>query len=108
MKMKKTVIAASLAVLSVFTSACIGPMNATIRLKTWNREIENRWAGDGAYLLLRLPYGGVYGLVVLSDVLLFNSVEFWGGENPVDPVSKERIRRVRELDARRHGFGSGE
>lgn len=102
-KTKKTVIAAALVVLASLTSACVGPMNATSRLKTWNREIENRWAGEAVYLLLRVPWGGIYGLVFLSDVLFFNSIEFWGGENPVDPVAPERHQRVRELDARRHG-----
>jgi len=106
MKIKKSALIVGLLILSVFSSACIGPMNATGRLKTWNREIENRWTGEGAYLLLRMPYGGVYGLVFLSDVLVFNAIEFWGGENPVEPVAPERLERVRQLDAQRHGSGS--
>ena len=101
--MRKTLLATALLAVMLFSSACIGTMNATSRLKTWNREIENRWAGEAVYVLLRIPYGGVYGLVFLSDVLLFNSVEFWGGENPVEPVNPDRIRAITELDKRRHG-----
>jgi hypothetical protein len=101
--MTKKILTAALLGVTLFTGACIGPMNATSRLKTWNREIENRWAGEAVYIVLRIPYGGVYGLVFLSDVILFNAIEFWGGGNPVDPVDPERIRALRELDRRRHG-----
>jgi hypothetical protein len=96
---------AALFLAAVMLAGCFGPMKATTRLRTWNREIENRWAGEGLYLLLRIPYGGVYGVFALSDFLIWNSIEFWGGTNPIAPVSRERLERVRELDARRHGGG---
>ena len=83
-------------------AGCIGPMNASQRLRTWNREIENRWAGEGVYILTKAPYGGVAGLFFLSDVIIWNSIEFWGGTNPIDPVAAERRAHVRELDAVRH------
>mgnify|MGYP002066008911 CR=1 FL=1 len=25
------------------------------------------------------------GVVYLGDIIIFNSVEFWGGENPISP-----------------------
>ncbi len=84
---------------------CIGTFNATARVKTWNQEIENRWLGEGVYLLLRIPQGGVYGLVGLSDLLIFNSIVFWGGTNPIDPPSAERRQAILEMDAERHGPG---
>ena len=93
---------------TLLVSGCIGPMNATQRLKTWNREIENRWAGEGAYILLRIPYGGVYGLFFLSDVIVWNSIEFWGGNNPIDAPDPERLAHIKELDAQRHGPGKEE
>jgi len=96
-----------LALAAATLGGCFGSMNATSRLKTWNREIENRWVGEGAYVVLRVPYGGVYALVGLTDLLVFNSVEFWTGEHPIDPVSAERMRALRALDARRHGPRSG-
>lgn len=97
-----TRVAAGLALLAL-TTGCFGPMNATGRLKTWNQEIENRWAGEGVYILLRIPYGGVYTIFALGDLLIFNSIEFWGGENPIEPVSLERRMAVKALDERRHG-----
>jgi hypothetical protein len=97
-----------LVLLTTLISGCIGPMGASSRLKTWNREIENRWVGEGAYVLLRLPWGGVYGLLFLSDVLFFNAVEFWTGKSLIDPVDPARLQRIKELDARRHGPGAKE
>ena len=99
----RTLLATTLLSVMLFSAGCIGPMNSISRLKTWNREIENRWTGQAAYVLLRLPYGGVYGLVFLSDVLLWNSIEFWGGTNPIDGVDPARLRAVRQLDKERHG-----
>jgi hypothetical protein len=29
----------------------------------------------------------VYGLCTLGDALIFNSIEFWGGENPIQKAS---------------------
>jgi hypothetical protein len=81
---------------AVFLGAgCIGPMNASSRLKTWNREIENRWAAEGVFLVLR--YVPVYAACFLGDVLIFNSIEFWGGENPIDPVDPERVSAIADL-----------
>ena len=98
--MRKLLATALLGVM-MSTVGCFGSMNASGRLKTWNREIENRWMGQGAYILLRFPLGGVYGLLFLSDVFVLNSIEFWGGTNPIDPVSPERRQRLRELGAQR-------
>ena len=101
--MKKIILTTLLAAVMLFTSACIGPMNTTSRLKTWNREIENRWGGEVVFLLLQVPYGGIYTLTFLSDILVFNSIEFWGGDNPVAPVSMDRLEAVKALDEQRHG-----
>lgn len=102
----KRVVATALLGVMILTSGCFGPMSATGRLKTWNREIENRWVGQGAFILLSVPYTGVYGVFFLSDVLLFNSIEFWGGKSPIEPVDPARIQALRELDKKRHGSGS--
>ena len=96
----------TMALLAVMLSGCFGSMNATSRLKTWNREIENRWAGEGMYILLRIPYTGVYGLFSLTDLLILNSIEFWSGKHPVAPVDPARMEALKELDARRHGGGN--
>lgn len=100
--MKKLTACIAGALLStVLFTGCFGPMNASSRLNTWNREIENRWVGEAVFLPLRLFY--VYTVCGVADLLIFNTIEFWGGKNPVDPVTPERLEAVRELDKERHG-----
>lgn len=96
----RTMVLSALLGLSLASTACIGPFNAVGRLHTWNRsEFENRWAGEGVYLVLRvLP---VYALCFVGDVLIFNSIEFWGGTNPVDPPDRATVEALRAADAAR-------
>ena len=74
---KKTTACALAVLLSLaFTStSCIGPMNATKRIHTWNREIEDRWVGEGVFLVFRVAY--VYSVAFVGDILIFNSIQFW-------------------------------
>ena len=88
-------VTAFLALLFVGTS-CFGPFNTSRRLKTWNREMENRWAGEGVYLLLSVAW--VYRVAFVADAFVFNSIEFWGGDNPVDPPSMDRIKALNDAD----------
>jgi hypothetical protein len=38
-------------------------------------------------MFLILAWLPVYGLATLGDAVVFNSIEFWTGDNPVDPPS---------------------
>lgn len=78
------------------TTSCFGPFNATARVHTWNREFENRWAGEGVFLAFSILW--VNRVVLVGDMLIFNSIEFWGGTNPIDPPSKERVQALRDAD----------
>jgi len=69
------------------TAACYGPFNLTRTLYKWNGEvkgagdIEAKWMREGVFLaLVLLP---VYGISLLADAVVFNSIEFWTGENPI-------------------------
>ena len=107
----KRVILSALLVGLCFTS-CVGPFNATKRLHTWNREIENRWLGEGVFAVFRvhwIPAISVYTVFAISDMLIFNSIEFWGGTNPIDPVSPARIKALDDADdARAEAAGEAE
>ncbi len=96
MKTKRTSCVVALLVLLFAGTSCFGPFNLSSRLHTWNREIENRWLGEAVYLPMRVFY--VYSAAFFADALIFNSIEFWGGENPIDPPSAERIKALRDAD----------
>jgi hypothetical protein len=72
----------AVASLALMTSSCLGPNNAFENLHDWNRNLsENKWANEAVFLgLTIIP---VYGLFYLGDIIIFNSIEWWGGENPV-------------------------
>lgn len=81
--MKKTLLLV-LAV-CVLSSGCYGPFNLTRKLHKWNGEIGNKYVNEGVFLGLALLH--VYTFAALGDVLIFNTVEFWGGKNPVNAAS---------------------
>src|SRR3989338_7507432 len=70
--------------LALFVSGCYGPFNLTRRLYRWNGQVgTTKWEREFIFVLLAwLP---IYGLTVLGDAVVFNSMEFWTGNNPVDP-----------------------
>lgn len=67
--------------LSIMTTSCIGTFSLTNGLYGWNESITNRFGRAGVFFaFVVIP---VYGITLLSDLLIFNSIEFWGGSNPV-------------------------
>ena len=70
--------------LSLCVSGCYGPFNLTRRLHYWNGdEGDDKWEDE--FLFALLTWAPVYGLTVTADTLLFNPIEFWTGNNPVQP-----------------------
>jgi len=69
--------------LTLLTVSCYGPFNATRRVHEWNGQVGNTWVNEGVFLaFVILP---VYSLASMGDALIFNTIEFWGGTNPVTP-----------------------
>lgn len=80
--MKKFALGAMLAVSLTFTG-CLGPNNLTSKLNNWNAEITTQdWANE----LIFIPLSPVHLLAWFSDVLVFNTWDYWAGDNPIsDP-----------------------
>jgi len=80
--MKKLFLAAMLA-LGVSTSGCLGPNNAYNSILNWNAEAtDHDWVNEGIFLgLVIIP---VYGIALLGDYLIFNTIDYWSGSNPID------------------------
>ena len=80
-------------------AGCYGPFNLTRRLHHWNgREGDDQWEDE--FLFVLLTWAPVYGLTVVADALLFNPLEFWTGNNPVEPPrgSHTSLPGIRRLD----------
>lgn len=80
--MKSTI--TKIAIVATLASAmtgCIGSNAVTTKVMQFNLEaVDNRYARGGLNLLL----SPVYALTVGVDAIVFNSVEFWAGKNPIN------------------------
>ena len=63
-------------------SGCYGSFSLTSKLYNWNGQVSNqKFVNELVFLgLCILP---AYELCTLGDALIFNSIEFWGGQNPI-------------------------
>jgi uncharacterized protein DUF3332 len=84
------------------TSACYGPFNLTKTVYHWNSgikgssEVNEKWMKEIVFFgMIVIP---VYMFSALLDAFIFNSIQFWGGDNPVkaaDAGSEGATRVVR-------------
>jgi hypothetical protein len=65
----------------LMSASCLGPNNATAQLAKWNNGLDGKWGNEIAFIFL-LP---VYAIFSLGDVLIFNSIYWWTGNNPISP-----------------------
>lgn len=79
--MKKTITRiVALSVAAMALSGCVGSNAVTGYLMKFNlKAVDNRYARGGLNILL----APAYGLTVAADYLVFNSLEFWTGSNPL-------------------------
>ena len=97
MRRSRGMLAVALAAV-IFSNGCYGPFYLTRKVHQWNGEAsQNKWIVEAVFLVCAwLP---VYGIATLADAVIFNSVEFWTGENPLkkpiasDPAPSRRIVR---------------
>ena len=63
-------------------TGCYGPFRLTSKLHDWNGQVsQKKFVNELVFLgLCILP---AYEICVLGDGLIFNSIEFWGGNNPI-------------------------
>lgn len=88
--------ALALTVAALVAGGCYGPFNLTRRLYRWNADMgHDQWEREFIFLLLN--FVPVYGTVALADAVAFNSMQFWTGNNPVDPLPGEAQARKPRL-----------
>jgi hypothetical protein len=65
---------------------CLGPFNTWHQVLHWNRSVsDSKWVGELIFIgTVIIP---VYSIAFLLDAVIFNSIEFWGGKNPISPAS---------------------
>jgi hypothetical protein len=93
MKKIRIISLAALLVAACFLcNSCYGPFRLTNKLYTWNGTVGNKWANTGVFLaFVILP---VYGVTLVLDGIIFNSIEFWGGSNPISMEEGEMEQKI--------------
>ena len=78
---RKATLAACLAL--GLTTSCLGPNNAHNSLRNWNAELsEQDWINEVVFLVI----SPVHMIALAGDVLIFNTIDYWGDDNPIgDP-----------------------
>lgn len=82
--MKKS-LAAAVLVLGLCSTSCLGPDNLYHSVKNWNAGLSDQdWVNEVVFVgLVLIP---VYQIALLGDVVIFNTVGYWGDSYPIkDP-----------------------
>ncbi len=71
------------------TTGCTGSFNLTKKVYNFHRSQDDKWKDEILFLVCVLV--PVYGVSTFADAIVFNSIEFWTGKNPVE-MSKANIK----------------
>lgn len=69
-------------VLCLSLASCAGKFALTHKLLDWNNSLNKWLASFLLFLFIVIP---VYGVCALIDWIILNVIEFYSGNNPVDP-----------------------
>jgi hypothetical protein len=90
--MKRALLAAVLAS-TIAINSCIGSFSLTTKLYSWNQKAtDNKYVNSAILWVLGiLP---VYDITLFVDFVLFNTIEFYGGKNPVAFTSPQKTEKM--------------
>ncbi|HZU95764.1 MAG TPA: DUF3332 family protein [Planctomycetota bacterium] len=86
MRTRRRLAALALALL-VASSGCFGSFAVTRSVYRANDHVEGQAAREGVFLALVIV--PVYEAALLVDLLVFNTIELFGGHNPLDDSSPD-------------------
>ena len=89
--MKKTIIA--LVLICFVASGCTGSFNLTKKLYNWHHSNTDKWSDEFGFLVCALL--PIYGISTFADAIVFNSIEFWTGKNPVEARAQTDTKYVK-------------
>jgi hypothetical protein len=88
--MKKQLLHCALLATALLATSCIGSNRAFRGVHSWNtRATDSKWGNEAIHVAFWiLP---VYPLALLGDIVIFNSIEFWGGNNPINEPDPPKL-----------------
>lgn len=73
---------------SMLFSSCIGPFNLSHKLLAWNQTVSDKFVNAVLFVVL----SPAYTVTMLGDLILFNSIEFWTGDNPIEAGIVKKVQ----------------
>ena len=99
MKKGKMVAVSALLTLCVMGSSCIGSHALFNKISAWNQGAsDNKFINE--LICIAMWVVPVYQISLLGDVLVFNSIEFWTGSNPMAKVGS--MKTVKGSDGKEY------
>jgi len=90
-----------------FTSVgCTGSFSLTKKVYNAHRSQPDKWTDELMFLVCVLV--PVYSISTFADAIIFNSIEFWTGENPVNSVNKGSSEKFVNQDGSNAELSYGE
>lgn len=78
--------------LLISVTSCYGPFNLTKKLHKWNGSLGDKIVNELVFFgMLVVP---VYEATLFLDGVIFNSIEFWTGNNPIDMAEGESDTKI--------------
>lgn len=95
---KLTSIVMLVVLFTVGLSGCFGNFAATRKVYDFNKNFGDKWMNEVLFLVLNfIP---VYNFAAAADVIIFNTVEFWTGTNPIAMAPGEEVIKYASQDGK--------
>jgi len=77
------------AAVGTLAAGCFGKFQLTRKVYDMNKAIDEKYVRSAAtWIFVIVP---VYGVAALLDLIVFNVIEFWSGENPVAEAKVTKV-----------------
>ena len=98
--MKRNFIIAVLFSFTILSTSCLGSYSAFNNLKDWNQDVTgNKFVNNAIFWGLNII--PVYGLFLLGDMVIFNAIEFWTGNNPIAMAEGETETQIANINGKK-------
>ena len=79
---RNAIVALLLVAVGAMATGCYGSFRLTSKVHEWNGQIsESKWVNELIFVAFCII--PVYDVCMIADAIIFNSIEFWGGTNPI-------------------------
>ena len=87
----------TLVLLCFVATGCTGSFNLTKKVYNFHRSQDDKWKDEIFFLgAVLIP---IYGICTFADAIVFNSIEFWTGKNPVEMSKVSGDTKSGKMDA---------